>query len=143
MAIAFWPSSFSFYIVPFVLKKNYYLCVRKAQQMKDEAEIVVDRLNAHIKELVSKYEELKSQNNILGENLKQQVRRTETYKLKIEDLKNRFAELELKENDLKLKQDRLQLKDALVEVSGSREEAKKIIARIISEIDSCIYLLDE
>ena len=143
MAKKQWPSSFSFYIVPFVLKKNYYLCVRKAQQMKDEAEIVVDRLNAHIKELVSKYEELKSQNNILGENLKQQVRRTETYKLKIEDLKNRFAELELKENDLKLKQDRLQLKDALVEISGSREEAKKIIARIISEIDSCIYLLDE
>lgn len=136
MAYAFWPSLF-------MLKKKYYLCVRKAQQMKDEAEIVVNRLNTHISELISKYEQLKSQNNILGENLRQQVRKTETYKLKIEDLKKKFAELELKENDLKLKQDKLQLKEALEAVGGSKEKAREIIARIISEIDSCIYLLDE
>ncbi len=111
--------------------------------MKDEAEIVVNRLNTHIRELISMYEELKSQNNILGENLKQQVRKTETYKLKIEDLKKRFAELELKENNLKLKEEKLQLKESLVTIGGSKEEARRIIASIISEIDRCIYLLDE
>ena len=93
--------------------------------MKDEAEIVVNRLNTHISELVSKYEELKSQNAIL------------------EKLKNRFAELELKENDLKLKQEELQFKESLVAVEGGKEGAREVIAKMIAEIDSCIYLLDE
>lgn len=111
--------------------------------MKDEAEIVVNRLNTHISELVSKYEELKSQNAILSENLRQQVGKTETYKLRLEKLKNRFAELELKENDLKLKQEELQFKESLVAVEGGKEGAREVIAKMIAEIDSCIYLLDE
>ncbi|MDO4367913.1 MAG: hypothetical protein Q4C26_04335 [Bacteroidales bacterium] len=111
--------------------------------MKDEAEIVVNRLNTHISELISKYEELKSQNDLLSENLRQQVGKTETYKLRLEKLKNRFAELELKENDLKLKQEELQFKESLIAVEGDKEVAREVIAKIIAEIDSCIYLLDE
>lgn len=111
--------------------------------MKDEAEIVVKRLYTHISELVSKYEEIRSQNAILGENLKQQVGKTETYRLRLEKLKNRFAELELKENNLKLKQEELQFKESLITVGGGKEGAREIIAKMIAEIDSCIYLLDE
>ena len=111
--------------------------------MKERSNIVIDNLTSHIRQLISKYESIKNQNNMLERELSQQRKKTETYRQKIEDLKNKLTEFELKENSLKEKKEEMQLKEAFITACGNTETAKKSIAKIIAEIDSCIYLLDE
>ena len=87
------------------------------------------RLKSRIEELVSRYETLDRENA---------------------DLKTRLVrcERELEKKDTKLKDiekqiDTLRLKDAFLGTTGDRTQARKMIARLIKEIDACVGLLNE
>jgi len=90
---------------------------------------IATRLKSRIEELVSRYETLDRENV---------------------DLKARLArcEKELNKKETKLKDiekqiDTLRLKDAFLGTSGDRTQARRMIAKLIKEIDACVGLLNE
>jgi len=90
---------------------------------------IATRLKSRIEELVSRYETLDRENV---------------------DLKARLArcEKELNKKETKLKDiekqiDTLRLKDAFMGTSGDRTQARRMIAKLIKEIDACVGLLNE
>lgn len=89
---------------------------------------VVKRLSLKIEELVSRYENLKLEN----ESLKADIA------VKDKQLKSTTEKL----NNLDKEIGNLRLKEAFMGLSADPAQAKKKVARLIKEIDSCIALLD-
>lgn len=87
------------------------------------------RLKSKIEELISRYEALKAENAELKE-------AADRYEKKIETKNNRIEELEKQLS-------KLQLKEAFLGVSVDTAKARKKVASLIEEIDSCIGMLSD
>ncbi len=96
--------------------------------MGQESYIIVERLKNHIRDIISKYEIVISENNTLKEELS-------LCKTELETNKNNIKELEEKI-------ERLQLVKAFV-ASGDARETKQKIGRLVKEIDKCIAMLND
>ena len=97
--------------------------------MSGESRIVVNRLKNSIREIISKYESVASDNIILREELS-------TCKGELE-----FAKKTIKELEGKLEQ--IQLVKAFGASAQDAKEAKQNIGRLMKEIDKCISMLND
>lgn len=90
---------------------------------------IIDRLHAKLEKLISKLDDLESQNLILSQKLSDNI-----------------STLEQKEEsivDLKEKNRILKISASLNQVEGSDKSSKKQINDLVREIDKCIALLNK
>ena len=90
---------------------------------------VTQRLGEKIEELISRYETLKKENASLRESLLRKDKQLQDKTKKLDELEKNIGDLRLKE--------------AFLGLSADPAQAKKKVARLIKEIDSCIALLTE
>ena len=97
--------------------------------MNTDYQSIIEGLKSKIEFIISKYEEVSSDNRRLVQELEQ-------YKNDLNTITNKNKELEKNIN-------RLQLTGAFAASSADVKEAKQKIGKIIKEIDKCIALLND
>lgn len=97
--------------------------------MSKDYQSVINSLKGKIELIISKYEQVASENKKLSEDL-------DSCKNALENSNNRVNELELKISNL-------QLAEAFKTSSSDVKEAKQKIGKIVKEIDKCIALLND
>lgn len=102
--------------------------LRKFGKMADSKVELANQLKQKINMLISRYEELKSQNLLL-------VTENERLNSELSEMKSEYAQLDDKFSTYKLSQ-------SFVDKSGNATDTKKRINQIVREIDKCIALLN-
>jgi hypothetical protein len=97
--------------------------------MSAESNIIIGNLKKHIRELISKYEIISSDNSALKEELLAVKKELETKNIKIKELEE--------------EKERILLAEAFRASHGDVKEAKKTISKIVKEIDKCISMLND
>jgi chromosome segregation ATPase len=90
---------------------------------------IIDRLHAKLEKLISKLDDLESQNLILSQKLSDNISVLEQKEESIDDLKEK--------NRI------LKISASLNQVDGSDKSSKKQINDLVREIDKCIALLNK
>ncbi|NLN30450.1 MAG: hypothetical protein GX158_04315 [Bacteroidales bacterium] len=106
---------------------NDYFC-NKDSDMSGSAFSDLKRLNKKLDELLSTYENLKSEFQDLEKN-------NEELRMILHEREERIKELEIK-------YERVKLSGALLGDSGNTGEAKRKITELVREIDRCVALLN-
>lgn len=104
--------------------------------MKETTKTAIEKLNSQISALISRYETVKTENARLKEELDKCRTRILHHEIELSKNNNKKRELEDKIN-------RLQLGGAFVAATGTSNEARQAINKLIREIDKCISLLNE
>lgn len=97
--------------------------------MNAESQILIGKLKGRIGEIISKYESVTSDNELIKKELA-------ACKNELETSKNTIKELEKK-------LEKLQLIKAFGASSADVKEAKQKISKIVREIDKCISMLND
>ena len=92
-------------------------------------ENISKRLSNKVEELISRYEASKAENAALKEELARKDRQLQSTTKKLNELETEIGNLRLKE--------------AFLGLSADPAQAKKRVALLIKEIDSCIALLSD
>jgi hypothetical protein len=97
--------------------------------MSAESQLIIKNLNEHIREIISKFEKVSSDNFALKEELLACKNELDIKNNKIKEIEKRIEEI--------------QVAKAFAVSSTDTKEAKQKINKIVKEIDKCISLLND